>query len=179
MEGKSPGGELHANPMYSLPLLPILLAEVAPVMAGIMRGAADAFLSRTVGRMTTNTGVKVSNKQSTQMRAARGLSAADCVDILLDDYVHQLMSPSIGNKTDIKWRAAMKMRVSTITNQCKLGVNDLMSGVSANDFRSESPLQRFFRDINMVSVHSFMDFDIASESYGRALLGLPNEDPLL
>jgi len=31
----------------------------------------------------------------------------------------------------------------------------------------------------MVSVHSFMDFDIASESYGRALLGLPNEDPLL
>lgn len=76
-------------------------------------------------------------------------------------------------------RAFMKLKAAYITDLCRNAINDLTRGFGGDGFREHCPLQRYFRDINMLAVHALLDIDTATETYGRMTLGLPAEDPLL
>lgn len=178
LEGRSPGSKLHANPIYSLPILPFILGEVVPVVVGAYRGAADEFQRQTSDRAHTFTGSKVSAKQTAQIRIGRSQSGAALAEAMLADYVDLLNNPDPDALREPLVRAAIKSRVAAITDFCWNGINDVMNGAGANAFRSSSTLQRFFRDINMLHVHGFLDIESASETYGRMLLGMAPETPI-
>jgi 3-hydroxy-9,10-secoandrosta-1,3,5(10)-triene-9,17-dione monooxygenase len=58
---------------------------------------------------------------------------------------------------------------------CKESIDDLVLGAGANAFRSASPLHMAYRNMGMISVHAFFEYDSAMEASGRAILGLdPN-----
>ncbi|MGD9603764.1 MAG: acyl-CoA dehydrogenase family protein [Gammaproteobacteria bacterium] len=176
--GKTAGQALHANPMYHLPLIPFLLCEVVPVVVGTLRGAAEAFIERAKERRSTFGGTQAATRQAMQMRVARGLAAADAAETLLEGYVDRYTTPR-PEQDSLHDRAYMKLRGAYITDLCRNAVNDLARGFGADGFREHSPLQRYFRDLNMLAVHAFLDIDTASETFGRSVLGLPPEDPLL
>ena len=46
-------------------------------------------------------------------------------------------------------------------------------------FRQDSPLQRFFRDMNILATHVFMDSNTAYELWGRHRLGFEPNSPIL
>ena len=73
----------------------------------------------------------------------------------------------------------MKLKAAFITDLCRDGINDIVRGIGGDGFRDASPLQRYFRDVNMLAVHAFLDIDTAAESYGRMTLGLPPDDMLI
>lgn len=178
LEGRSPGSKVHANPIYSLPILPFVLGEVVPVVVGAYRGAADEFQRQTAARHHTFTAAKVASKQTAQIRVGRSQSGAALAEAMLKDYVELLTGTHPDGLRDPLVRAAIKSRVAAITDFCWAGINELMNGAGANAFRSESPLQRFQRDINMLHVHGFLDVESASETYGRMILGLAPETPI-
>ncbi|MGE3771541.1 MAG: acyl-CoA dehydrogenase family protein [Gammaproteobacteria bacterium] len=178
LEGRTPGQAAHENRMYRQPFLPFLMCEVVPVLVGALRGAAAAFVERVKTRRGTISGVQASSQQAAQMRLARGLAAADAAETLLDDYLQRYMR-SRPTQYELLDRADMKMRASYLTDLCRNAVNDLARGFGADGFREESPLQRYFRDVNMLAVHAFLDIDTAAATYGRLLLDLPVEDTLL
>ena len=112
------------------------------------------------------------------MRLGRGLAAADAAEVLLNAYLERYMSVR-PEQNDIADRAAMKLKASFITDLCRNAVNDLARGFGGDGFRESSPLQRYFRDLNMLAVHAFLDIDTAAETFGRLTMGLPGDDPLL
>jgi len=73
----------------------------------------------------------------------------------------------------------MKMRAAYIVDMCRNEVNELARGFGGDGFRSKSPLQRYFRDVNTLAVHAFIDIDTAAESFGRLSLGQSTDDPLI
>ena len=178
LEGCTPGQAAHANPMYRRPFLPFAMCEVVPVLVGALRGAANAFVERVKTRQGTISGLKASGKPATQMRLARGLAAATAAETLLDDYLARFMRER-STQNDLMDRADMKLRAALLTDFCRNALNDLARGFGADGFREESPLQRYFRDVNMLAVHAFLDIDTAAETFGRLTLGLPAEDLLL
>lgn len=177
LEGKTQGQALHGA-MYQQPFIPFLMCEVVPVLVGALRGAAAAFTGRTRERQGTITGVKAANRQAAQMRLGRGLAAADAAETLLDAYLERYMQVR-SEQNDIADRAAMKLKAAFITDLCRNAINDLARGFGGDGFREQSPLQRYFRDINMLAVHAFLDIDTAAETSGRLTLGLTPDDPLL
>ena len=178
LEGRSPGSKIHANPIYSLPILPFILGEVVPVVVGAYRGAADEFQRQTTERAHTFTGAKVATKQTAQIRIGRSQSGAALAEAMLADYVTMLSDPDPEALRPPIVRAAIKSRVAAITDYCWNGINELMNGAGGNAFRTSSTLQRYFRDINMLHVHGFLDIESASETYGRMILGLGPETPI-
>lgn len=178
LEGRTPGQALHPNPMYRQPFLPFLMCEVVPVLVGALRGVAEAFVARVQERQGTISGVKAMAKQAAQMRLARGLAAADAAETLLEEYLGRYMQVR-PLQYELSDRAGMKLRAAYITDLCRNAVNDLARGFGGDGFRERSPLQRYFRDMNMLAVHAFLDIDTAAETYGRLVLGLPAEDTLL
>lgn len=177
LEGRSPGQALHGA-MYRQPFIPFLMCEVVPVLVGALRGAAEAFTARTRERQATFTGVKAANRQAAQMRLGRGIAAADAAETLLEAYLDRYMYVR-AEQNDIADRAAMKLKAAFITDLCRNAINDLARGFGGDGFRDQSPLQRYFRDINMLAVHAFLDIDTAAETAGRLALALPADDPLL
>ncbi len=178
LEGRTEGQAIHANPMYRLPFIPFLMCEVVPVLVGSLRGAVTTFEQWTRQRRGTISGVRAADKQAHQMRLARGIAAVDAAQHLLDAYLHRYTS-NRPEQYDLQDRAFMKLKASYITDLCRNAINDLARGFGGDGFREQSPLQRYFRDINMLAVHAFLDIDTAAETYGRMTLGLPAEDRLL
>ncbi len=177
LEGKTPGQALHGA-MYQQPFIPFLMCEVVPVLVGALRGAAEAFTVRTRDRQGTLTGVKAANRQAAQMRLGRGLAAADAAETLLAAYLERYMRVR-DEQNHITDRAAMKLKAAFITDLCRNAINDLARGFGGDGFREQSPLQRYFRDINMLAVHAFLDIDTAAETSGRLTLGLAADDAML
>jgi 3-hydroxy-9,10-secoandrosta-1,3,5(10)-triene-9,17-dione monooxygenase len=178
LDGTTDGQAVHQNPMYRRPFVPFCMCELVPVVVGIMRGAADAFVKRTQERQGTISGVKASTKQVPVVRMARGLAAADAAERLLHAYLEEFKAQQ-ASEVSLLDRARMKMQAAYIVDLCRNAVNELARGFGGDGFRTQSPLQRYFRDINMLSVHAFIDYDTASESFGRLTLGQTADDPLL
>ncbi len=177
LEGRTPGQALHGA-MYQQPFIPFLMSEVVPVLVGALRGAAAAFTAHTAERQGTITGVKAAHRQAAQMRLGRGFAAADFAETLLNAYLERHMQVR-AEQNDITDRAAMKLKAAFITDLCRNAINDLARGFGGDGFRERSLLQRYFRDINMLAVHAFLDIDTAAETSGRLSLGLTADDPLL
>ena len=110
--------------------------------------------------------------------ARRGLAAADAAETLLAAYLERYMRVR-GEQNHITDRAAKKLKAAFISDLCRTAINDLARGFGGDGFREQSPLQRYFRDINMLAVHAFLDIDTAAETSGRLTLGLAADDAML
>jgi 3-hydroxy-9,10-secoandrosta-1,3,5(10)-triene-9,17-dione monooxygenase len=174
MSGDTPGAKLHENPLYSRPLTLITFIYCLSVFAGAVRGVTDDFCANTRERLGTNDKKAAKDKPSAHMRVGRGEAHAAMVDALMNDMIRVAESPDSATM-DLAGRLAFKARTAALVDFCKDTINDLVLGAGANAFRQASPLHMAFRNINMISVHAFFDYDASMEAYGRSLLGLdPN-----
>ncbi len=178
LDGNAPGGKLHANPQYSLPLLPFVLGETVPVTVGAYRGAADAFMEHTTARYNARNPGGVPDKQLAQVRVGEGQAGAAIAETLMHDYAGFLSTARPDDLRPLARRAEIRARVAMITDYCHAGIQKFMLGGGGGAFRGTVPLQRFYRDISMLRVHGFLDLDTAAENHGRLIFGLEPTCPL-
>jgi len=172
LDGTHPGGSVHKNPLYGLPVITVLAFEALSVLAGALRGAAVNFAEHTRERRSSYTGARVVEKPAAQMRMGRGMAAANAVDALVNDSVAKVLSFGAGVRPTAEDNAAMRASDALITQMSCDAINDIMHGAGSNAFRSDCALQRFFRDVNVLRTHALLDIEPASELYGRILFGL-------
>lgn len=176
--GNSPGSRLHSNPMYSMPSMPFLLAEVLPIIVGGFRTVVDEYTTYVESRQGPRFTTRTPSKQLTQIAVGRGLASVDLADEMWNGYLHTLTTTPPEVLREPLTRAALKARVATITDFCADGIDATVRAAGAEAFRLKSPLQRVFRDISMLRVHAYLDVDSATETYGRVRFGLPPEVPI-
>ena len=177
MGGGSPGSALHANPFYARPLVLVTLAYCLAPFVGALRGAADDYVRATRTRIGTNDGKAANEKPTAHMRAGRGKTNALMAEVLLADMVRIAVSAE-ASTMDVEGRLSFKARSAALAMVCREAINDLVLGSGAGAFRSDSLMQRAFRNVNMISIHAFFDNDSSMEGYGRALLGLEPNSPV-
>ena len=173
VEGRSPGAKLHSNPLYSMPMLPLIQSEVLPCVVGAYQGAVREFHKLTRHRISLHTSEKTSEKQAAQIRLGKALTGSALADDMLRNYVDLILNMDKDEIKTVEARAAIRARVASITDFCANGVNEVMLGSGASAFRDDSPLQRIFRDLSMLRVHGFLDLETGSQALGRVSLGLP------
>lgn len=178
LAGRSPGHALHANPIYHIPFLPFAMNEVLPVVVGAHRGAADALLERTRQRIGTISSTRATDKVPAQIRLSRSLAQAQIAEAQLAALVARTMGEEPDAAEPLK-RCEMKLHAAMLTNLCLDSINEMARGVGGDSFRDEARFQRYFRDLNVVARHAFLDLETAGESYAKLLLGLPVTDPLI
>ena len=178
LAGDSPGHALHANPLYRIPFIPFAMNEVMPVVVGTHRGASNALNARIGARLGTLSGARATEKVPAQIRLAQAQARATMAEQMLASMVAWNMGglPTIREPAG---RARIKLHASMLTTFCLDSVNEMARGVGGDAFRDEAPFQRYFRDMNTVARHAFLDPDTAGETVGRFELGLPVNDPLI
>jgi 3-hydroxy-9,10-secoandrosta-1,3,5(10)-triene-9,17-dione monooxygenase len=171
--GDAPGKKVNPGPLYRIPIVPGLgLALVSPSLGG-----AQAVARRFCERAATRVPLFQARRQA-ELVISQSVLAACMVEL---DALRQLLERSgdelsaIGrenravDKADrtrmFAWRAYIPRRSREI-------VAKLFDIAGARSIFEDEPLQRFWRDVNVMGQHVGLNYEAGIRNYGRTLLGL-------
>jgi alkylation response protein AidB-like acyl-CoA dehydrogenase len=166
---------LAEMPLYRLPGVPFLLANAAGTVAGIARGALDAFAARLPGRGITYTDYdSQAAAPVTHIEVARAeMAAATAEDHML--HAARLVDGAMATPLDLEQRARVRCHVGWATESARVATGILFANSGASAIQSDVPIQRFHRDIDALANHAMMAPLTNFELYGRVRCGLePN-----
>lgn len=177
--GVTEGSSIHTNPLYSVPMVPVAFCEIVGVMAGALQGAVDEFGHNAQNRVRAYTGSAV--KEQPQVHITLGelqvrSMVANELALLQADMTHSLNTAGAISLED---RIRLKGHAAFLAQHCRESANLLISKSGSSSFHVDSPIQRHWRDINMLATHAFWDWDASREQLGRMFFDLPPNNPLI
>ncbi len=170
---------IHENPLYAVPLMPFIYCEALGVYCGGLEGATAAYEALVSEKVTLWTGEKLANRQVTHVDLGDARARSRAANILLERLVADTIELAQRRAFDLDARIDLKLRAGYIADTCREAMNAMMSRVGSRAFRSDGSLQRYFRDLNTLASHVFVDWEVGREQYGRHCLGLPSNNPLV
>jgi alkylation response protein AidB-like acyl-CoA dehydrogenase len=171
--------ELYDNPLFSAPLMAVILSEVMPVYSGGLRGAANAFEHIVRNRTAAYAKTKMHENQSAHVLLGDALLNASIAERLVRDLYSQVEDGIEHRSIGISERVSLKAQSAFIAEHCRRSVNEMMHYAGSSNFHMDSPIQRFFRDLNSMATHVFCDWDSSRELLGRDRLGLEPNHPIV
>ncbi|MGB1879422.1 MAG: hypothetical protein ACPHTD_01780 [Gammaproteobacteria bacterium] len=166
------------NPLYAIPLLPFIFCEVLGVYSGGLAGVTALYDEYVRSKVMTYGGEALAGKQTSHVNLGDAHARSIAVNMLVERQVADTWDLAQRRAFDVDKRIDLKLRACFISDSCRDGMNTIMSRVGTRNFALAHPMQRFFRDMNTITSHAFLDWEIARELYGRQRLGLEPNHPL-
>ncbi|GAA2059818.1 acyl-CoA dehydrogenase family protein [Streptomyces cheonanensis] len=162
-------------------LYSFLFSQAVATFVGIARGAHELFLERLPGRGISNTPwTEQSEHPLTQIQVASAASRIAAAEALAGTMYRLLQERAdAGEEPTLRERAAVRGHSAFAAQLAKEAVEILYNASGASVIRRDVPLQRFHRDIQGLALHGWILLSANMEVYGRVLLGLDPETPLL
>ena len=168
------GALSHGNPMYRIPIVPFTSMTTMIPALGTARAAVSAFAEQMKQRKVVGTSTKIMDQPTSQARLAFADILVRDAEVLLRDTCRSMMDQvRRGDTADDVWRRQVRAQNARSMALCSEAIRVIMDGAGAGAHSLSNPLQRYQRDISAVRAHTLYDVDIAYESHGRGLLGLP------
>ncbi|MEU6098283.1 acyl-CoA dehydrogenase family protein [Streptomyces sp. NPDC047079] len=176
------GIELPAPPAgRGYGLYGFLFSQAVSTFVGIARGAYELFLERLPGRGISYTSwTEQTQHPLTQIQlgtAASKIAAAEALAAAMYRTLQQ--RADAGEEPTLQERAAIRGHSAYAVQLAKEAVEILYNASGASVIRREVPLQRFHRDVQGLALHGWILLSSNMEVYGRVLLGLDPDTPLL
>lgn len=170
--------EFKDEALYRAAFVPTLALSLAGPLLGLARGAMELVLaSLATGRGILHTHyAQAREAPSTQMQLAEAASLIDTATLHLlraaDDVDNWAAS---GQCMPLVNRTRARMDIGTVARCAREAMDLLLNVHGARSFAEDSPLQRIWRDLETGTRHAMVNPAIATEMYGRALLGIEDQ----
>jgi alkylation response protein AidB-like acyl-CoA dehydrogenase len=164
------------HPIYRVPLSPLLAFTTAVPTLGVARAAVSAYRERLMGHTKRGTSAAQSEKQASQIRLARADTMVTTAEILIRHAIKEnLRLAAAGGTGDVAFRNALRAELSYAAQLCREAVIVCCEACGTSIHYVTNPMQRYLRDIMVMTSHIIFDIDVTMEQHGRSLLGLePN-----
>jgi len=167
------------NVYYRYPTVPVLIVNAGGTPLGIARGALEAFLERLPGRALTYTNyTNQAEAPITHMQVGEAALKLDSADAHVRT-ASAIMDTFDGGMMPLLDRVKTRAHVSHATALAREVVDTLFQGSGASAIQTNVPIQRFQRDIQALANHAIMSPLNTTELYGRVLVGLEPNTPLV
>ena len=177
--GESPGAAYHQTPTYRMPMLPVLGLTAASPAVGCARRTVERFKERLKERTVYGTQDKQSERALAQSRLAHLTVRIRTTESTLRQIARDVAAwGESGEACPDLERAELRVRIGHVVRESRNIVREVVEESGAHAHNLANPLGRALRDLETLSCHTVFDLDIATESYGRLLLGLPSNTPL-
>jgi alkylation response protein AidB-like acyl-CoA dehydrogenase len=114
-----------------------------------------------------------------QLRLAESAAEVDAAELMvLRDCEEMERTLREGRAASLEQRGRYRRDAAYAFQTCAGAVSRLLPASGAQSIFRESPLQRAVRDTQVMATHVVADWDMARESYAKALLELPIQDPV-
>ncbi len=175
--GRAEGARLHDAPLYRTPMIPILMLAASLPAVGTARAVVRGFRERLQGQTRAFGTQAQGEKPALQMRLGRAALEVRQAELLLRDVVAEVMERR--SDASIADRARWSASYAHAVQQSRRAILDVAEASGASAHFQTHPLQRAVRDVNVVACHIAFDADARHELYGRTLLGMEPNLPLL
>jgi alkylation response protein AidB-like acyl-CoA dehydrogenase len=168
-EGKAPGSEIHAGPLYRTPMVPILILAAAMPAVGQARAALRRFKADVGQRKLFARDLRQADQPAAQMRLAEVTIGLGRAEDLLFQITREVMERR--NAASAEERAGWAARGALAVHESREILRSIADASGASAHFRDHPLQRAVRDVQTLSGHAIFDLEQRLESYGRVLLG--------
>lgn len=172
--GDTVGRELHPSPFYKLPIFPWMGYVITCAIIGAAQGMVDVFAEQAPRRREMTTGDLFVDRAANQLRiaeasaevhAARQIHAGDVR--LFHEWADADYRPTMLE------RAAVRRNAAYCVKLCLGAAYRLFEVGGASAIYDHNPLQRYYRDISVMSHSIAVVWDPIAEQYSRVLWDLP------
>lgn len=172
-----PGMAVNANPVYRIPFLSAVPVCLVSPMLGNAQGAIEAFVDLAGNRVTRGAvaggGNRLSQFFPVQSRLAEASAAVDAARLLLfRDTAEVEQMANAGQIIDMDKRIRNRRDHAFASRLSHQAVEGLFASVGGAGLALDQPLQRMWRDANMIARHISLNWDAVSSMVGQHLLGL-------
>jgi len=180
VEGTSPGRDLHDGWLPAAAPVPILSACIAGPALGAARAAMEHFKELIPGKVIAYTSDVQLDSPTTHRQFAEAAMLVDEGEALLyrtaraiDDHARS------GVEMDLVTRARCRMDCAQGVRRCLEAVRILFLASGGSGLKKTSRLGRLMADLQAMNMHGILNLETNQEMYGRVLLGLPQNTPLI
>ena len=155
----------------AFPAVSFLAAGIGAVALGIARAAIDEFIGLAAGKLDPLSGLPLAAKPAAQVAIAKATTCYAAGRAFLHDELHRCWKlASAGQPADVAQVARLRLAITNATTTAAEAVGRLYRAAGGSSVFRSSPLQRQFRDINVVTQHGLVNAD-SLELTGAVLLG--------
>jgi 3-hydroxy-9,10-secoandrosta-1,3,5(10)-triene-9,17-dione monooxygenase len=179
--GKAPGIGLHDGWLYKSAAVPVLALALAPPALGAAEAALADFAQRLPGRVVAYTEGEVQIEQPTTHRqAGDAATKIGVARLLLEHCADEIEAAAArGEMMEFAKRARVRMDCAHAVRQCLEAVDILYLATGGSGIAETNPLQRAWRDLHAINMHGLLNIETNQEMYGRIVLGLKPNTPLI
>lgn len=154
-----------------------VMAVLALLAAAPAVGAAERAVAEYEKRLRTrilafSLGDRAAEQPVAQARLGAAIAGVRAARAALDGGVERLELIA-GSEDPTVERIAVRLAAADAVRRSVAVIGDVCAGSGASIYRSDAPLQRLQRDVEMLKGHVIFDWDRTTELVGRVALGLP------
>ncbi len=181
IEGKSPGAHLHSTNLYRSAAVPVLALFICSAALGMSRRALDTFITRLPGRIVAYTfGAKQMDLAVTHIEVAEAATKLDAARLILHGMVDEVEAyANQGTQMPLERRAKARMDCAYAVRLCLESTQTLYIATGGSGLDEKSPIHLAQKDLHAINMHGLLSMKTNLEMYGRVLLGLPANSPII
>lgn len=174
--GSGRGAQLYDNPIYRVPLSPLLAFTTAVPLVGAARAAVEFYQERLMVHVKRGTSGSQAEKPNSQIRLAQAETMVSVAEHTIRNVMQQNLAVTDNPPADeIAFRSKLRAQMSYAAKLCREAVILVCESSGTSIHFSASPIQRILRDVMVMTSHVIFDYDVTMEQHGRGMLGLdPN-----
>ncbi len=173
MDADLPARRYSSDPYFNRPWVMLANTLAAGTLTGMARGAMDVFLQvlPTRGPITYTGWTRAAEAPVLHHQLARAQNHLEIAEMYTERLVRQF-DTALERQMSVFERVQSRGWFGAVTENARACVTELFRASSASQVVLDTDLQRYFRDVNVVSQHAHLQPNSATELYGRVLAGL-------
>jgi 3-hydroxy-9,10-secoandrosta-1,3,5(10)-triene-9,17-dione monooxygenase len=181
IESAAPGCGLHQSNLYYSAAVPVLTLFIATPALGMARRALEQFKERLPGKIVTYTfGEKQLDMPTTHMEIAEAATKLDAARTLLHASVDEIEDYAQRREPmPFARRAKARMDMAFAVRLCMESTEILYLATGGSGLAEKSAIYQAQKDLHAVNMHGLLCLKTNLEMYGRVLLGLPPNSPVI
>ncbi|MGA2940743.1 MAG: acyl-CoA dehydrogenase family protein [Xanthobacteraceae bacterium] len=169
-DGCSPGSRVNLNPIYRTPFIAVhSYALLGPVL-GLARGGYADFVQWTRRRYLTYTQLNIAQHVPIQIRVAEIAAEIDAAELLARRSFAMARADYSG--MSLETRTLLRRDFTFAVRKLRAAMEALVNISGSSGLMDDNPVQRCWRDVQAISSHVVMNWDVPAENFGRMELGL-------
>ncbi len=179
--GKAPGAAPHEGSLYKCAAVPVLALAITPAALGMAEAALEAFKERLPGREIAYTEHEIQiDSPTTHRQVADAATRIHVARLLLHRCADDIEAAAEhGAMMAFAARARVRMDCAHAVRQCMEAAEILYLACGGSGIGEANPVQRAWRDLHAVNMHGLLTLETNQEMYGRIVLGLAPNTPLI
>jgi resorcinol 4-hydroxylase (FADH2) len=174
--GNAPGAEVNTNPLYRLTFSGTAPFTLCSVPLGVAIGALEAFVTLATSKMATQPGaapVLMGKLPHVQLAIGEASAILDACRLLLERDVAEINTlHARGEHLDIATRLRHRRDHGYAAKEAARAMTLLFEGMGASGGDLSSPIQRAWRDTQIVARHMSLNWPTTGAMFGQHAVGL-------